>query len=234
MRDPRRDAGRPGRRTDGETKTSPSASRVQITFAGPYCGAVTTIRKATLQDLPGAYRVCLLTGNSGRDATPLFRNPELLGHVFVGPYLVGQPDLASVVADDDGIAGYGLAAADTRAFERWTETNWWPTLRADYPRRTDGSPEAELIASIHAPRLAADDLLDEYPSHLHLDLVERVRGQGYGRRLIERLLAQLRAGGSSGVHLDVASSNANAIDFYRHLGFAELERRTHVVMGLRL
>jgi ribosomal protein S18 acetylase RimI-like enzyme len=196
---------------------------------------VTIIRTATLQDLPGAYRVCLLTGDAGRDATRLFRNPELLGHVFVGPYLVGQPDLASVVVDDDGVAGYGLAAADTRAFEQWTETNWWPTLRADYPVRTDGSAEAELIASIHAPALAADDLLDEYPSHLHLDLVERVRGQGYGRRLIERVLAQLREGGSSGVHFHVASSNANAVEFYRHLGFGELERRTDsIVMGVRL
>jgi ribosomal protein S18 acetylase RimI-like enzyme len=208
---------------------------VQITFGGTYCGAVTIIRTATLQDLPGAYRVCLLTGDAGRDATRLFRNPELLGHVFVGPYLVGQPDLASVVVDDDGVAGYGLAAADTRAFEQWTETNWWPTLRADYPVRTDGSAEAELIASIHAPALAADDLLDEYPSHLHLDLVERVRGQGYGRRLIERVLAQLREGGSSGVHFHVASSNANAVEFYRHLGFGELERRTDsIVMGVRL
>ena len=196
---------------------------------------MTTIRTATLQDLPGAYRVCLLTGDAGRDATKLFRNPELLGHVFVGPYLVGQPDLASVVVDDDGVAGYGLAAADTRAFEQWTETNWWPTLRAEYPVRTDGSPEAELIASIHAPPPAADGLLDEYPSHLHVDLVERVRGQGYGRRLIERVLAQLRAGGSSGVHLDVGSSNSNAIQFYRHLGFAELERRTDsILMGLHL
>jgi len=220
---------------DGGRRTSPSASRVQITFAGPYCCAVTTIRTATLQDLPGAYHVCLLTGDAGRDATKLFRNPELLGHVFVGPYLVGRPDLASIVADDDGIAGYGLAAADTRAFEQWTETTWWPTLRADYPPRTDGSPEAELIASIHAPRLAADALLAEYPSHLHLDLVRRVRGQGYGRRLIERVLAQLRAGGSSGVHLDVAASNANAIEFYRHLGFADLKRRTDsIVMGVRL
>ena len=196
---------------------------------------MTVIRAASMQDLPGAYRVCLLTGEGGRDATQSFRNPELLGHVFVGPYMVGQPDLAAVVADDDGVAGYGLAAADTRAFEQWAEAHWWPTLREHYPRRTDGSPEAELIELIHAPPLAADDLLDDYPSHLHVDLLERVRGQGNGRRLIERVLAQLREGGSSGVHLDVASANANAIEFYRHLGFAEVGRLTDsILMGLRL
>ena len=194
-----------------------------------------TIRAATLQDLPGAYRVCLLTGDAGRDATQIFRNPELLGHVYVGPYVVGQRDLASVVADDDGVAGYGLAAVDTRAFEQWAEAQWWPTLRMTYPPRTDGSPEADLIALVHAPPVAADDLLADYPSHLHLDLVDRVRGHGNGRLLVERILGQLRQGGSSGVHLDVASSNANAIAFYGHLGFGEVGRRPDsILMGMRL
>jgi ribosomal protein S18 acetylase RimI-like enzyme len=194
-----------------------------------------TIRAATLQDLPGTYRVCLLTGDAGQDATRLYRNPELLGHVFVGPYVVGQPDLASVVADEDGVAGYGLAAADTRAFERWKEAHWWPALREQYSPRTDGSPESELIALIHAPPPAADDLLDEYPAHVHIDLLERARGQGNGRNLIERMLAKLREARSAGVHLDVASSNANAIAFYRHLGFAEVGRGTDsILMGLRL
>jgi ribosomal protein S18 acetylase RimI-like enzyme len=196
---------------------------------------MTVIRAATIQDLPGAYRVCLLTGDAGRDATSIFRNPELLGHVFVGPYVVGQPDLAAVVADDDGVAGYGLAAADTRSFEQWAQAHWWPTLREHYPRRPDGSPEAELIDQIHAPPLASDELLARYPSHLHVDLLERVRGQGNGRRLIERLLAQLRDGGSSGVYLDVAASNANAIEFYGHLGFAEVRSlKDSILMGLRL
>jgi ribosomal protein S18 acetylase RimI-like enzyme len=49
------------------------------------------------------------------------------------------------------------------------------------------------------------------------------------------MLATLRDGGSRGVHLDVAASNANAIAFYRHLGFDEVERGTDsILMGLRL
>jgi ribosomal protein S18 acetylase RimI-like enzyme len=70
---------------------------------------------------------------------------------------------------------------------------------------------------------------------VHLDLLDRARGHGHGRRLIERMLATLRDGGSRGVHLDVAASNANAIAFYRHLGFDEVERGTDsILMGLRL
>ena len=194
-----------------------------------------SIRAASIRDLPGAYRVCLLTGDAGRDASAIYRNPELLGHVFVGPYVVGQPDLALVVADDAGIAGYLLAAADTRSFERWAEEHWWPPLRDQYPRLADGSPESAIIELLHRPPSADDPMVVRFPAHLHIDLLERVRGQGYGRLLIERLLEELRRRGSPGVHLDVAIDNANAIAFYQHLGFDEVERRDDaLLMGLRL
>ena len=155
--------------------------------------------------------------------------------MFVGPYIVGQPDLALVVADDAGIAGYALAAADTRAFERWAEEEWWPPLREQYPLTADGSPESGLIELLYRTPFAGDSVVDEFPAHLHIDLLERVRGQGFGRLLIDQLLEELRRRGSAGVHLDVDIDNANAIAFYRHLGFNEVERsHDALVMGLRL
>jgi len=180
------------------------------------------IRPAGLHDLPGAYRVCLQTGDSGQDATHLYRNPDLLGHVFVGPYIVGQPELALVVADDQGVAGYLLAAADTRAFERWAEVEWWPALREQYPRGNATGRDEEIIGLLHEPPRASDAIVDAYPAHLHIDLLERARGRGLGRVLIERLLVALRERGARGVHLEVGVRNTNAQQFYRHLGFTEL------------
>ena len=186
-------------------------------------------------DLPGAYRVCLLTGDSGRDGSALFRNPDLLGHVYVGPYIVGEPDLALVVADSDGIAGYCLAVADTRAFEAWCEANWWPALRAQYPLPADATSDGELVGLIHVPARAPEAVVGDYPAHLHIDLLERTRGLGLGRILVERQLASLRARGVRGVYLDVATDNANAIAFYEHLGFAVVHRMdTSILMARRL
>jgi ribosomal protein S18 acetylase RimI-like enzyme len=196
------------------------------------------IRAALPMDLPGAYRVCLLTGDSGRDGTALFRNPDLLGHVYVGAYIAGVPDLALVVADEEGIAGYCLAAADTRAFESWCEAHWWPVLREQYPLPDDdaaSTPDGELVAAIHAPPHAPEAIVADYPAHLHIDLLERTRGLGFGRRLVERQLRDLRARGVAGVHLDVAADNANAIAFYGHLGFVTVHRlEASLLMGLRL
>jgi ribosomal protein S18 acetylase RimI-like enzyme len=196
---------------------------------------VSTIRSATIQDMPGAYRVCLATGDSGRDATGLYRNPDLLGHVYVGPYIVGEPDLALVVADEHGVAGYCLGALDSRLFEAWKEADWWPELRRQHPLRAGESLDAEVIRLIHSPHLAPEQLVAEYPSHLHIDLLERARRHGHGRALIERLLERLSARGSAGVHLNVAADNPNAIAFYRHLGFVDLQpTEESLYMGRRL
>lgn len=194
-----------------------------------------SIRAAGPQDLPGLYRVGLLTGDAGRDASALFRNPDLLGHVFIGPYVVGRPDLALAVVDAEGVAGYCLAVPDTRAFEAWAEATWWPPLRAQYARTNDGSPDAEMIDLFHAPPHAPDAVVRDYPAHLHIDLLDRARGHGLGRDLVERQLERLRRLAAPGVHLDVAASNANAIGFYGHLGFTELERvGDSILMGRRL
>ena len=193
------------------------------------------IRPATLHDLPGTYRVCLRTGDAGSDATARYRNPDLLGHVYVGPYVVGEPSHALIAADEDGVAGYCLAAPDTNAFAVWAASGWWPQLRADFPRRVDGTPDAEIIALIYEPPIANADVLETYPAHLHIDLLERARRAGTGRRLVERQLQSLADAGASGCYLDVDASNANAIAFYRHLGWEVLERGDGAwVMGVSL
>jgi len=197
--------------------------------------AMSQIRPATLQDLPGAYRVCLLTGDSGEDASVSYRNPDLLGHVFVGPYIVGSPELARVVVDEDGVAGYAVGAADSRAFEAWAARAWWPVLRAQYPLLVDGTRDADVIELIHQPPLADPAFVAEFPSHLHINLLPRARRQGLGRALIDWLAGEFRTAGSPGVHLDVAAANRNAIAFYRHLGFEALAADDiAILMGLRL
>jgi len=196
---------------------------------------MTEIRGAALHDLPGVYRVCLQTGDAGMDATSLFRDPDLLGSVYVGPYVVGEHELALVVADEEGVAGYCLAARDTVGFAAWAEREWWPALRTSFPRREPGTPDAEVIALFHEPPIAPPDIVEAYPAHLHIDLLERVRGGGWGRRLIERQLDQLAAVGVEACHLTVAPTNDNAINFYRHLGWTVLrEGDGEWYMGIRI
>ena len=63
-----------------------------------------------------------------------------------------------------------------------------------------------------------------YPSHLHIDLLERAQGRGYGRRMIEQVMEMLMRRGSPGAHLGVSVPNTKALGFYHKLGFQELIR----------
>jgi ribosomal protein S18 acetylase RimI-like enzyme len=193
------------------------------------------IEVAGLHDLPGAYRTCLLAGDAGKDATGRLRDPDLLGHIYVGPYLARGIGTQLILVDDEGSAGYLLSADDTADFERWADAVWWPPLRSRYPRLRDGSMDDELIELIHEPEVTPPEITASYPAHLHIDLQERARGKGFGRLLVDRLLDDLRARGIPGVHLGVDERNTNGIAFYEHLGFIEVGREPGaILMGRRL
>lgn len=193
------------------------------------------VEPAGIADLSGAYRTCLLTGDAGRDATALHDDPDLLGHVYVGPYLAQRSGTQLVVIDEGGVCGYLLSTDDTLAFQRWAEVAWWPPLRARYPLDRMTPRDTWLVEQIHAPRPTDPDLATVFPAHLHMDLLERTRSLGLGRVLMERLLWELRGRGVTGVHLGADPANTNAIGFYRHLGFVELHLLPdELVMGLDL
>ncbi|MEP6842205.1 MAG: GNAT family N-acetyltransferase [Pseudolysinimonas sp.] len=196
---------------------------------------MSTIRTALARDWPGIYRVCLQTGNSGKDATALFTDPDLLGHVYCGPFVEHDPGLAFVVVDEHGVGGYAMACADTSAFASWAEHNWWPSLRAQYANTPRIGRDGDVIDLLFDPPSAQASVLAAFPAQMHIDLTSRVRGQGTGRAMVQALIDALVARGVDGLHLDVSAENLNAIEFYRHLGFHELERQdSSVFMGMKL
>lgn len=178
-------------------------------------------------DLDALYAVSLATGEAGGDASALYRDPRLIGHVYVGPYAALLPALVLVVEDAGGVAGYVLGAVDTREFEERQEALWWPALRSTYPDPAGipperWTPDQQRCHRIHHPLRMPEPILRDHPSHLHINLLPRLQGRGFGRELIRRWLRLAADGGSPGVHLGVNAANPGAIGFYRALGFRPL------------
>ncbi len=67
-----------------------------------------TIRRYHPCDLAALYRICLLTGNNGADATSLYSDPDLPGHYYVAPYAVYEPDLCFVITHAGMPSGFIL------------------------------------------------------------------------------------------------------------------------------
>ena len=199
---------------------APGRAVPRVPGSGRVVRVTATLRPFHPSDLPSMYRVCLLTGAAGRDASSLYRDPDLLAHVYCGPYPTADPGLTWVVVDEHGVGGYVVATADTSAFDEWCERAWWPVLRERYAQRADpgdGTEDHVLVGRVHDPRPSRPP--DTAPAHLHIDLLPRLQGHGWGRRLIETLAGELRARGVPGVHLGVDVRNRRAIAFYEHLAF---------------
>ncbi|MGG7508938.1 GNAT family N-acetyltransferase [Plantibacter sp. YIM 135249] len=201
---------------------------------------MTEIRAYRPTDHDDVYRICVETGDSGTDATGLFRNDDLLPDIYAGPYLVHDPDLVLLVDDGDGAIGYVLGTADSAAYTEWFRTEWWPTVADKYAASAaagaadagpaadgDSAPpvserEASIIASAADFESAPADIVERYPAHLHIDLLPVTQGQGLGRQLIERFTEELRERGVRGVHLGVDRRNTGAHRFYERTGFTRV------------
>ncbi|MCX6887500.1 MAG: GNAT family N-acetyltransferase [Verrucomicrobia bacterium] len=187
------------------------------------------IRGVRPGDEAGTYHVCLKTGDFGRDGEPFYReDPDALGRVFVGPYLSYAPEFGLILEDDQGICGYALGALDSHQFYDRYEKEWRPTLCSKYPE-PKGDPEKwtrpeQIYFVYHHPDYFCPEPYSAYPSHLHIDLLPRAQGHGFGRQMLDQVMAELKKQGAPGAHLGVSMMNTPAMGFYLKLGFKELIR----------
>ena len=189
-------------------------------------GAGFRLRRAAPADLPAFRRVCLLTGDAGKDASHLHDDPDLVGDFFAVPYAILEPGNAFAVEGPAGVAGYVLSAFDSRAFYQRMASECLPRLRA---RAADPGPdETQWRGSdwvrrlVHHPHFDLPPVLAPFPSHGHIDLLPEAQGRGVGRTAFAFLMSRLAAAGSPGMHLQVHPENMRAQAFYRALGFVSL------------
>ncbi|MFI2754270.1 GNAT family N-acetyltransferase [Cellulomonas sp. P22] len=179
-------------------------------------------------DRQDVYDICVRTGDGGGDARGLYSDDELLPDVYAGSYLHLEPELAFVLDDGDRAVGYVLGTADTRAWAAACRRHWLPLVSPRY-RLVEPPVTAEdhLVDTLHHPERNVLDELDEYPAHLHIDLLPGHQGAGHGRELMRTFLAALAERDVPGVHLGVAARNTGALRFYERLGFHRITGDEH-------
>lgn len=179
-------------------------------------------------DLDSLYAISLATGHVGGDASALYTDGRMIGHIYSAPYACLCPELAFVAEDAAGAGGFILGCADTRAFEDRLERDWWPALRARYPdpgaRPLPGwTADQRRAHMIHHTRRAPEAVVAAFPAHLHMNLLPRLQGQGHGRSLLALWLGAAGQLGASGVHAVPNPQNLRAIRFWETCGFSRIE-----------
>jgi len=180
--------------------------------------------------------ICLRTGDAGADATGLHAHDNLLADIFALPYVEFDPTLTFVVDAGERIDGYIVATANTNAFISWYQAHWWPSVAPKYAALGEhaGSGVDMIAMGQNTDRMVIAEH-DDYPAHLHIDLLPHLQGQGHGRALMRTLLTELRQRGVPGVHLAVAPRNTSARAFYRRIGFVPLpsDSGSQSLLGIR-
>ncbi len=192
------------------------------------------IRTARKADMAALYQITLATGQYGADASLVYQDPDLLGHIFAAPYLAHEPKSCFVAEDTHGVVGFVVGTPDTRRFETCLETDWWPDLRLRYPMsnysmsntqtREKLQADQRLCHMIHHPEIASDDLVHAFPAHMHLNLLPRAQGQGVGRGLFAIWCDSMRIEGVLAVHVGVSLQNPRALGFWRKMGFHTIDQ----------
>ena len=182
-----------------------------------------SLRPAVPSDIDAFYAICLATGDAGADASHLYADGRLIGHIYSAPYLRLAPDLAIIIEDEEGVAGYAVGVSDTRAWEDQLERDWWPSLREEHPDplgpMSEWTADEQRCGTIHRPWRVPDELVRTYPAHLHLNLLPRMQGRGAGKALLRAWLHRAEKAGVTGVHVGVGPINERAMRFWTHNGF---------------
>lgn len=188
-------------------------------------------------DLPFYYKIVLETGKSGEDASAYFDDPFLLGHVYAASYVHMDPHFALSLILDELPVGYVLGTPNSEAYEGYFLETWVPLFRKMFPSTWTYLPRQKglLEHRVWNPQPEHHLFGNEYPAHLHIDILPIAQGMGMGRKLIEGFEDLLRDAGAPGIHLGVDPKNEKALGFYRRLGYQELVVQPYVIfMGKKL
>lgn len=154
-------------------------------------------------------------------------------YLWYRAYTVLVPDTCVVLDDGEGrVVGYCIGTADTTLFAaRWREDFVdtidpehvpKPDIRTDDPLM-DGDMAKGFRSSAYNASCSSlqdwPDTLQQFPAHMHIDILPAYQRKGYGTLLINAFFKKVKSVGAKGVHLDMVKSNGKAKAFYERIGF---------------
>ena len=147
--------------------------------------------------------------------------------VYCDYYIENEPENCFVAAADDGrVIGYVICAEDFDCFKKTFVSNYYPKIKKwEYRRRKSA------LRSI----IPHEKYKEEYPAHLHIDVLPEYQRMGLGHKLTDALLEHLKKKEIKGIMLTTWIRNEKGRGFYDKYGFSLLsEMKNCAVYGFKL
>jgi len=198
---------------------------------------VTQIRSFKPQDRSAIRQICADTADAGQPVENFFPDREVIADLVTNYYTQYEPE-STFVADNKGeVVGYVTGCVDTHKFKRKMA---WPIVPVIFLKALGrGTLWHPQTIQFLRPNLGLwlksgfrnANNLDDYPSHLHVNIREGFRGQQLGQQLVETFCDRARRAGSRGVHAGVSAENDRARHFFEELGFVEVHQEPRCRSG---
>lgn len=139
---------------------------------------------------------------------------EFVLNTFCRYYIDNEPDNCFVVDDDGKAVGYVICAENYDKFKKIYDEEYFPRAISHGESRVEWATEAYILH---------EKFKDDYPAHLHIDILPKYQRMGLGGKLISALCDHLISKNICGVMLSTGTKNITANNFYKKYGFKELE-----------
>lgn len=170
-----------------------------------------SIRKYEEKDKENVQFVCL--NSEGPEETPDYETGQFILCTFCNYYIENEPQNCFVVDDDGRAVGYIICAENYDKYKEIFDRDYLPLTEKYGPQRYQWA-----LTSSDPQRL----FKDEYPAHLHIDILPEYHRMGLGGKLVDALREHLASKGIEGVCLTCGPKNERAVNFYKKRGFTLL------------
>ncbi|MCG8454371.1 MAG: GNAT family N-acetyltransferase [Spirochaetales bacterium] len=186
----------------------------------------TSIRFVQAKDEKDVERICHSTFYGG-DGFPL---PSLIGYLWSTWYVRYASEHSFVGTDSQNTAvGYALSTVDTLAYLQHFSQSMTPLIQGSLMELKRTHPQVhqqfahEFRHVHHVYHLEnMKQVCQDYPAHIHVDILPGFQGQGLGKALMNHLLCHLDSFGVKGSHLIVGDENKRAVKYYQSSGYTIL------------
>ncbi|MEY8308665.1 GNAT family N-acetyltransferase [Erysipelotrichaceae bacterium 51-3] len=183
-----------------------------------------TLRNVRTDDLDALHQIHQAT-SSNPNKTPQQWQLAYLKYVDYYPRFAFETSFVACDENDKPL-GYLLCESDADRFFKLMSEAYQEEMDAIVP----GSFERFMNSQSFLQTFK-----DQYPAHLHIDLLPSAQNMHLGSKLMKQLIEELKARNIPGVLLGVSKTRPQAIHFYKKHGFEVLEEEhSGYTMGLKL
>lgn len=188
------------------------------------------IRKYLPQDRIDVHRICCETADMGRPMESFFSDREFFSDMVISYYTDFEPGSLWVALIDNKVVGYLSGCLDTKRYTKIMKAKIAPCLflklftRGTLFRLKTLKLLISVIKSILVGGLKRGMSLEDYPAHLHIDILDGFRGKNIGSCLMDKFINQAKEAKVNGIHLSVREDNEKSRKFFERQGFSFFAR----------